>query len=73
MFDSGAPVDLREEHMCEWRDARDRALGAYRAWCAAARSDRRTRRLDFVRALRQEERAAQQVARSARERREPAG
>ena len=59
----GEVMDPRAEHIREWRDAGDRVLRAYRAWCAATRSDRHELNVDFLHALRREERAASQVDR----------
>ena len=56
-------VDPRAEHIREWRDAGDRVMRAYRARCAATRSDRHELYVDFLHALRWEERAARQVER----------
>lgn len=61
MSQGGEPVDLRAEHIREWRDAGARVLRAYRAWCAATRSDRHERYVDLLDSLRREERAAWQV------------
>jgi hypothetical protein len=58
-------VDLRAERIREWRDAGDRVLRAYRAWCAATRSDRHELCVYLLDALRREERAAWQVERAA--------
>ena len=57
----GEVVDPRDERTTEWRDAGDRVLRAYRAWCAATRSHRHELYMDFLHALRREERAAWQV------------
>ena len=57
----GEVVDPRDERTTEWRDAGDRVLRAYRAWCAATRSHRHELYVDFLHALRREERAAWQV------------
>lgn len=61
----GDIAGLRAEHLKEWRDASKTVTGTYRAWCAAARPDRRDLYLCFLDALRQEERAALQVERDA--------
>ena len=61
MSQGGESVDLRAEHIREWRDAGDRVLRAYRAWCAATRSDRHELYVYLLDALRREERAAWQV------------
>ena len=63
MSKAGEVVDPRAEHIREWRDAGDRVLQAYRAWCAATRSDRHELYVDFLDALRREERAAWRVER----------
>ena len=65
MSQAGESVDLRAERIREWRDAGDCALRAYRAWCAASRSDRHGLYVYFLDALRREERAAWQVERGA--------
>ena len=61
MSQAGESVDLRAERIREWRDAGDRVLRAYRAWCTSTRSDRHERYVRFLDALRQEERVAWQV------------
>ena len=61
MSQAGESVDLRTERIREWRDAGDRVLGAYEAWCAATRSDRHELYVNLLDALRREERAAWQV------------
>lgn len=63
MSKAGEVVDPRAEHTREWRDAGNRVVRTYRAWCAATRSDRHELYVDFLAALRREERAAQQVER----------
>ena len=64
MAQAGESLDLRAERIREWRDAGDRALRAYRAWCAATRSDRHQLHVSFLAALRREEQAACQVERA---------
>ena len=59
----GEVVDPRAEHIREWRDAGDRVLRSYRALCAATRRDHHELYVDFLHALRREERAARQVGR----------
>ena len=61
MSKAGEVMDRRDERITEWRDAGDRVLSAYKAWCAATRSDRHELYVDFLHALRREERAAWQV------------
>ena len=61
---AGESVDLRAERIREWRDAGDRVLRAYRAWCAATRSERHELHLSFLAALRREEQAACQAERA---------
>ena len=65
MSQAGESVELRAERIREWRDAADRVLHAYRAWCAATRSDRHEQQVSFLAALRREEQAACQVERAA--------
>ena len=65
MSKAGEVVDTRSERMREWRDAGDHVLRAYRAWCAATRSDRHELYVYFLEALRREERAAWQVEHAA--------
>ena len=64
MSQAGESVDPHAERIREWRDAGDRVLRAYRAWCAATRSDRHQLYVCFLDALRREERAAWQVQRA---------
>ena len=64
MAQAGESLDLRAERIREWRDAGDRVLRAYRAWCAATRSDRHELQVSFLAALRREEQAACQVERA---------
>ena len=64
MAQAGESVDLGAERMREWRDAGDRVLHAYRAWCAATRSDRHELHVSLLAALRREEQAACQVERA---------
>ena len=64
MAQAGESLDLRAERKREWRDAGERVLHAYRAWCAATRSDRHERHVSLLAALRREEQAAWRVERA---------
>ena len=71
MSQAGESVNLRAERTREWQDAGDRVLRAYRAWCAATRSDRHELHVSFLAALRREEEAACQVGLARVDRRLP--
>ena len=58
MSQAGESGNLKTERIREWQDASDRALHAYRAWCAATRGDRHGLYMSLLNALRREERAA---------------
>jgi hypothetical protein len=57
------PADFRSAHLQDWREASNRVLLTYKAWCAAGRQDRREEYLCFLNALGREEQAARQVER----------
>jgi hypothetical protein len=63
------PGDLRSQHLQDWREASERVVRTYKAWCAAGRRHRQEAEyLSFLRALGREERAARQVERDSRAR-----
>lgn len=61
-------IDLRSQHLVDWRDASKRVFRTYKTWCAAGRHDRHEEYPSFVRALGREERAARRVERDSRSR-----
>ncbi len=65
MLRVGDSVDLRAEHLQEWRDASRRVTRTYKAWCAGAPDERHHLHVAFLDALRREERAARLVERDA--------